>query len=295
MLIWQSKLSQAIKEDSGSIRDAVGDLTAGVNTLLLDSKYNEILAWLSSTNYPAQFADLIHRRQAGTGNWFLTSSPFLEWRANPSSTLLCTGMPGVGKTIIATSVIDSLIQSYHQNTTVGIAFVYCSYKAQAHQTVANLLTAILKQLVQSSPQLVDSVQILYDKHISKDTKPMEDEVMTALKAAVGILSTVYVVVDALDELSNKDCTSHVRTRLMHQLRALQAKGDVRLLVTTRKIPDIVEEIFDDQTPSLELFADTEDVKKFIVGQFDRLPRCIQRDPYLQDQIQESIVQAIDGM
>jgi hypothetical protein len=65
------------------------------------------------------------------------------------------------------------------------------------------------------------------------------------------------------------------------------------MATSRFIPEIVDAFR--EAMRLEVQASKEDVKCFVAGQTYRLPRCIQRDPALQEMVQERIVASVDGM
>src|SRR6266536_5306516 len=89
---------------------------------LLRSQYNRehdtILNWLTPFDYDPQQRDFISRRQAGTGQWLLDSVEFQAWRKTEKQTLFCWGMPGAGKTIITSIVVDYLFRNQnddHQN------------------------------------------------------------------------------------------------------------------------------------------------------------------------------------
>lgn len=153
-----------------------------------------------------------------------------------------------------------------------------------------MLAAILKQLVQARLSLVDPVERLYKQHADRGTRPSPDEVFGALLDVLERYSTVYIVVDALDECLDSDGT---RRQFLAKLRGLQAESDVRLMATSRFIPEIVD-MFNEGL-KLEVQASEEDVKRFVAGQICRLPECIQRDPMLQESVQENIVEAVDGM
>lgn len=77
------------------------------------------------------------------------------------------------------------------------------------------------------------------------------------------------MIDALDECRDSDGT---RSQFLTKLRDLQARGDVRLLATSRFVPEIVDEFRG--ALKLEVRASNEDVKCFVVGQIYRLPKCI---------------------
>jgi Cdc6-like AAA superfamily ATPase len=252
------------------------------------AKHNKLMAWISLIDFSAQQSDVIGCRQEGTGQWFLDDPAFAKWLRQPKETLFCPGIPGAGKTIIAAIAINHLLKKV-QHSTVGIAYIYCNYKQGEHD-VAGLLGAILKQLVQTRPSIIEPVERLHKQHSDQGTKPSADEIFGALQSVLAEFSTMYVVVDALDECPNRNGTRH---QFLTQLRALQAEADVRLMFTSRSDPKIVDEFREALT--LEVRASDEDVRRFVAGQMYRLPNCIQRDAGLQDMVQEKITNAVDGM
>lgn len=71
---------------------------------------------------------MLSKRQEGTGLWLLESEEFQEWFGQPGKTMLCSGIPGAGKTIIAATVIDHLREKFRSDVGVSIAYVYFSYQ-----------------------------------------------------------------------------------------------------------------------------------------------------------------------
>ena len=252
-------------------------------------KHRRLLDWISSTDYPAQQSDIIKRRQEGTGQWFLDAPKVARWLKEAGATLFCPGIPGAGKTMIVAIAIDHLLE-LAQNSSHGIAYVYCNYKSQKEQNASSILAAILKQLIQGRPSIVEPVERLYQQHANRGTKPSLDEMSSVLQDMLVHYPTVYIVIDALDECRDNNGT---RRQVLSKIRDLQARGDVRLMATSRFIPEVVEEFRG--ALKLELRASNDDVRRFVAGQTYRLPRCIQRDLALQNLIQEKIVEAVDGM
>jgi hypothetical protein len=185
--------------------------------------------------------------------------------------------------------VDHLLKTVRSNA-IGVSYIYCNYKAQADQNTTILLATILKQLVRNRPSIADPVTRLYDLHTARKTRPSLEEIFGALQSVLTSYSTVYVIIDALDECTDKDGT---RSQLLAKLRDLQQKTDLRLMGTSRFIPDIVREF--NGMPILEIRASDADVKQFVAGQIYRLPKCIQRDNKLQGSVQDKIVEAVDGM
>ncbi|RYP07260.1 hypothetical protein DL765_009212 [Monosporascus sp. GIB2] len=285
------KLSQAIRDDANFVRTHVPAIQSGVDKIRQDqdyAKHRRLVEWISPTDYPAQQSDIIKHRQEGTCQWFLDSPEFAGWLGGSKRTLFCPGIPGAGKTMVAAIAIDHLLKTV-RNSSVGVAYVYCNYKAQEEQDTTSLLAAILKQLVQARPSTVEPVERLYEQHADRGTMPSLNEVFGALRDVLPHYPTVYIVTDALDECRDSDA----RRQFLAKLRELQAVQDIRLMATSRSIPEIMDEFR--EALSLEVQASNEDVKRFVAGQTYRLPKCIQRDPALQYMMQDKIVEVVGGM
>jgi hypothetical protein len=289
---------QAIKEDTAFLRDSLPNLQTEILTIRdmqhlqwggqQLQQFQLVLDWISPTDFPAQQYDIISRRQKGTGQWLLDSPEFQEWLQGAHKTLFCPGIPGAGKTMMAAIAIDHLRTLAQED--VGLAYLFCNYKSQVDQNLCNLLSALLKQLVQDWPDIAVPVTCLYDDHAKKKSRPSLEELFTALLIVCSKYARVYVVLDALDECTDQDGT---RSQLIEKLRYLQMRTNVRLLLTSRFIPEITEKFRLD--PVLEVQASEDDVKQFVIGQIPRLPRCIRRDDELTHAVQSTIVKAIGGM
>ena len=100
---------------------------------------------------------------------------------------------------------------------VGLAYVFCNYKSQIDQNLYGLLSALLKQLVQSRADIAVPVTRLYDHYSKQKSRLSLDEIFTALLTVCSNHARVYVVMDALDEYTDQDGT---RSQLIEKLREL---------------------------------------------------------------------------
>src|ERR1700722_1999423 len=103
------------------------DTNATVKELSQHQECQAIINWLTPVNYALQQSDFIARRQEGTGEWVLKSDEFQQWLAQRNKTLFCPAMPGAGKTIISSIVIDHLHKMFGNDSAIGIAYVYCNF------------------------------------------------------------------------------------------------------------------------------------------------------------------------
>jgi len=284
--------NQTIMNDIHFVRNCIPAIEEGVNAFHQyrnHQRYDQIMEWISSTNFPAQQSDLIDRSQKGTGEWFLQSTEFSKWLRTPRDTLYCPGIPGAGKTMIAAITVNHLVK-YVQSEVIGVTYIFCNYKTQVDQTVTNLLATILKQLVCTRSSVAEPALHLYEHHSRRNTRPSLEEIFTILQSVIRNYSTVYLILDALDECSYQD---GIHSWLLVKFRELQKEADLRIMVTSRFLHDIEKEF--KSTTRLEIRANDIDVRRFIEGQIYRLPNCVQRDEALQDFVKEKIVEAVDGM
>jgi len=169
---------------------------------------------------------------------------------------------------------------------VGVVFYYCNYNEKV--SCEGLLCSLLQQLLQRRTFISPDVRDVYEKHIKKGTMPSMHECSKLLQSEVSTLSRTFVVLDALDE-----CSDRIRDQFLFQLRALRPK--LSLLITTR--PHIVN-IHADTGISLEIRGTDHDIKKYIEGHIQKqskLKRHVERDPSLHANIIDTIIEKAKGM
>jgi hypothetical protein len=256
-----------------------------------DDQYRQkILDWLTPVNYGSQQSDFINLRQPGTGQWLIESTEFQRWLDIKNQTLFCPGIPGAGKTILTSIVVDELTTRFSNDPTIGIAYIYCNFRRQDEQKVDDLLTSLLKQLSKSHQSLPVTIKELYDRHKTKQTRPSPEEISRSLQGVSALYSRVFVIIDALDECQVSD---GCRQRFLSGFFNLQVKCGANLFVTSRPISSIKREL--EGSLKLEIRASEEDVRRYLEGHIFRLPGFIVRNLELQEEIKTIIIKAIDGM
>jgi len=243
-----------------------------------------------SEDYASQQSDLISRRQEGTGQWLLDSNEFQEWVKQETQTLFCPGIPGAGKTMMTSIIVEHLTTKFQNDGRTAITYLYCSYKRQQEQSSVDLLVSLLKQLVQQQPSMPESVKGLYERHKHKGSRASFDEILKALYSVVADYSRTFILIDALDEYQ---VSGDGWRRFLSEIFHLQAKAGASLFVTSRFIPDIMKEF--EGSILLEIRASEEDVRRYLDGQMQRLPLCVQESCDLQEKIKIEIIKTVNGM
>lgn len=250
----------------------------------------QILNWLTPINYGTQHSDLFQRRQPGTCQWLLDSAEYQSWLNIGKQTLFCPGIPGTGKTILTSVVVDHLITRFQNDQTVSIVYIYCSFQRKDEQKYDNLLASLLKQLAQSQNPLPKAIRDLYNRHRKKRTCPSSDEISRLVRTVASLFSRVFVVVDALDEYQASD---GCRESFISELFNLQTHSTTSIFATSRFVPEVTSKF--DKCTILEIRANDDDVKRYLEVHMKGLPSFAQLDRQLQEEVKTGISEAADGM
>ncbi|KAL7795634.1 hypothetical protein V8C43DRAFT_279577 [Trichoderma afarasin] len=280
-----------INEELGSIQTAVGDMA----TRQYAQDHQAFLDWLTPVDYTLQQKDYFSKRQPGTGQWLLKSNVFQDWVDNSQQTLFCPGIPGAGKTILTSMVINDLFERFNKDTTVGIAYLYCNFRRHDEQKLHDLLLSLLKQLAYGQSCLPQNAKTIFETYNSRTQRPSLDDIKTLLKHMVDSYSRVFILIDALDECQGSD---GCRANLLTDMFFLRDESKVNIFATSRLIPEIMDEF--EACKRMEIRATEDDVRTYVRGQLDggnleHLPSLVKQKPRLKEEIIKGISDAVDGM
>ncbi|RYN70166.1 hypothetical protein AA0117_g10718 [Alternaria alternata] len=222
-----------------------------------EEKLSKIRSWLSAPDPSTNYHKAHKQRQAKTGHWLLESAKFTDWKKRAASRLWLYGIPGCGKTILSSTVVENLLQYCHDDTNMVTAYFYFDFNDAQKQDPELMLRSLLCQLVQRSVVIPKGVDALFSSCENGQRKPSSHALLQVTKEAAQEFTHVYVILDALDE-----CTQ--RSELMDMLETVAGwqLNNLHLLVTSRRERDIES--------SLESYVRKEDAV------------CLQRDVVDQD-------------
>ncbi|KAJ6536872.1 hypothetical protein B0H19DRAFT_1003807, partial [Mycena capillaripes] len=247
----------------------------------------KIIDWLSPINFFLRQADISSVRQKGTGGWLLDDSCFQEWELGSGRTLWCRGIPGAGKTVLASMVVDHF-RAKTGGKNIGVACIYLNHKEAEDQTPVKLVAGLCRQLILGK-ELAPMVEKLYQHHRETGTKLSLDEVLGILHPIIGEYSTVYIIVDAIDE--------YLETQRRVLLDYLAKMGPtVNLMITSR--PHITPDASLPNLSSLEIRATEHDVRRYVDEQIrisSRLSKHVETRPDLREEIHLKVTTNVDGM
>lgn len=266
-----------VRQDLSSLKNAENE-----------RQLQKVLAWLSPLEFSSRHQAIRDAREKGTRQWFLTGSAFQGWLRTPNTTLLCIGAPASGKTFLGSFVIDHLLSTTNALPTL---YIYCSYKEQQHQSVSSLMGSLLRQLSHYSAPLRSSIVQLYAAHEKNTTKPSAIEMCNILCKSFANFPMVYIVIDALDELTTKDET---RDEIVSWLTKLGTCSNI--IATSRPVSMITN--FMPEATKLHIAAHEDDIRMYVANRMKNdlsLARKLGDDSSLKQAIMTSIVQRSKGM
>ncbi|KAI5461906.1 nucleoside phosphorylase domain-containing protein [Mariannaea sp. PMI_226] len=197
--------------------------------------------------------------EEGTGDWVFRTPEWNSWLSKSSKRCLWIhGIPGSGKTVLISHIINHIENSYTQTTSnenVCSVYYYC-YFGRNQNEAAPMLRWVISQLCRKSDVVATSVYALVNRGI----EPKLSDLLDALEDALDPFAMVYLAVDALDETIQK-------TDLLTILFALATEGRFRklqLLITSREYHHI-EEVVKPVSISISMSNEfvTEDIRVYL--------------------------------
>ncbi|KUJ17014.1 uncharacterized protein LY89DRAFT_69875 [Mollisia scopiformis] len=192
-------------------------------------EFHRIMTFLSPCRYDDTLHRLRDRRCEKTGGWLFMDETFTKWLNNSQEEnriLWLKGIPGAGKTVLSSAIVDKLRCT--QGTTTAFAFL--TYQ-EAKTSALSITHSLIFQLAGRDEDLM---AIICDS--------MVDDLKNDLTAAINLLSpliqyvgSVYLVIDGIDEISETE-----RRRLVIELlRLAKICERLRIILSSRSEADIM--------------------------------------------------------
>jgi len=194
--------------------------------------------------------------------------------------MVCPGIPGAGKTVIAATVIHHLQKSFQNDSSVGIAYVYFSYQAKIDQTVSNIIGSLGRQLAGKLQIVPVEIMNLNEKEKATKSRLSLDRLMDAL--------------DEYHALSQGEKDQERLSFLLAKLFELQKEEAFNLLATSRPITSIISQ-FEDCILK-HIAANEDDIRSYVdTRMLYSAELKFQKNPKLQILIRSEVPKAAGGM
>ncbi|KAF2189398.1 hypothetical protein K469DRAFT_702043 [Zopfia rhizophila CBS 207.26] len=140
-----------------------------------------------------------------TCNWILTRKQYNDWVNNDSSGILWIyGIPGSGKSVLASSIVDRLSS---KSSFVPLLYFFCSSRNKNRRVSVHILRSLVFQLESQRPGLADLVEAAYKASTSKTADTFE-QLWELFERMVHETKSLTCVVDGLDECLERNDEGH---------------------------------------------------------------------------------------
>ena len=282
----------AIRKDIWSIKKELEQAREAKTRIFLDKERRQILNAFGSTNPNNVHQTSLRLRHPGTGIWLLEHDSFKHWCDTVNANLWLHGIPGAGKTVLASLVVEDFILKSDSNNAV--AFFYCDYRDKAAQTPVNILGSLAKQIARQDEQSYEALQAFYHAHNPEGKMSLSyvaEDVRILLQEMVTYFDNVTIIVDALDECGEE------APSLIEQLTLLNDESNnVKILYLSRDEQDIRDRL--GEYSQISVAANSSDLRLYVAAEIElriRSKRLRIKENTLKELIMKRLVEGAEEM
>ncbi|THY08502.1 Pfs, NACHT and ankyrin domain protein [Aureobasidium pullulans] len=213
-----------------NIIQVLNPIAEQVADLHLLQRQDQIEEWLSPPDPSESHRIAIEKHQRNTGAWFLGSDVFAFWEAGAAHSLWLHGIPGCGKTVLSSTIIQHLRQ---RPGTVTI-FFYFDCRDPQKRTANGMLRSLTNQLYTEQKNSRPPLDELQDRR----RELTSDLLLATLFQMINlVIPTVQIVLDALEECQERSELLKYISRLCDLSHA-----NIQVIMTSRRETDIESSI-----------------------------------------------------
>ncbi|KAK1067825.1 hypothetical protein LTR12_007627 [Friedmanniomyces endolithicus] len=247
--------------------------------------------WPSPPDPSTNHNKALQQRHAGTGHWFVKGETFSSFKDGTVPILWLHGIPGCGKTVLSSTIIEDLRVSSGTTATALLLYFYFDFNDQRKQTFDSVLRSLVCQMAHQSDGGFEQLD-----HLNRNRQPSSQELSQILEKMLNGGDHVTIVLDALDECTTRD-------ELLKWIQQLMASeiGSLKMVVTSRKEYDIslvLEKIVGEEaTIPLQQHDVDVDIHAYVHARIrtDSDWERWRSKPQVQDEIEIGLMEKASGM
>ncbi|OTB04523.1 hypothetical protein M426DRAFT_11417 [Hypoxylon sp. CI-4A] len=287
------KLSSSTADDVLNISRTLSDLTTEVSIRNIDERQKQVLKWLSPVDPWESYVPAVNRCHEGTGQWFLKSKDFQDWKDWGGSNIWLSGFPGSGKTTLMSNIIrDLALWAQQDEARPTIAYFYCDFRDSKTQDLANLLGTVVRRVILQKRFIPEVIEEAYNLSTAAGNwrKPHASLLIEALQLLT-CNSPLILLVDALDEIEDRE------EALDFFRRAADSMSNITFLVTSREEQSIRRSLTGFRNIRIEdrVFEVDKDIGKYVDYRLRVDPNLQWLNVSVKEQISESMRTQATGM
>lgn len=235
-------------------------------------------------------------RHPHTGTWFVESKVFADWKTTSASFLWLYGIPGCGKTILSSTIVEDVMHHCRCNPTLAVLYFYFDFKDVEKQGHEKMIRSLIVQLSSQLERTPQSLEALHSSCRNGGQQPTLSMLLATLHRMMELFEETFIILDALDECSE-------RQELLEDIEEFYHWTDVNLhiLSTSRREKDIEDRIETLAHCQGKIRIDSmhvnDDIRAYI---HDKLQTDLKlkrwgKEPKAQQEIENALMDKADGM
>jgi hypothetical protein len=225
-----------------------------------------VLQWLCAADSVLDHQDISKTRQEfqGTGTWILKHPKYSAWKTDdvPNvSTLWLNGIPGAGKTVLASTIIEDCREQKAAKTT----FFYCKHEDPQRTTFIAVLKGILSQLLRWDDDLLPWC---YEKFLTSGQLVLSSENLCKelLRALLLGAPKTFIIIDGLDECNRSDWKPLLNFLAeIVNVCDVQVPGKLRVMIISQNEDNIRNNLRTFSEIALKANDNELDIQKYVQG------------------------------
>ncbi|KAK2026126.1 purine and uridine phosphorylase, partial [Colletotrichum zoysiae] len=287
----ESRIGDAL--DIDRVHQDVNVMKDDVEATRQDKYLKKLYLWLSTPDPSTNAALARTRKHPGTGDWFLNSATFREWKTDERQHLWLYGQAGCGKTVLSTTILDHLEET---SPDLTLKFFF-DFNNTGNQTLESLLRSLAFQLYRAGGEAARRLDELFKSNSNGQIQPGMSALSACVESMLKVNPRVHIVLDALDE-----CTT--RTQLLTWIRCFASESGIcntKLIVTGRPEDEFKRDITrlfkENNCMLLDKKAVNEDIHSYVTNELHWRPDFVEKKmpPDILEQILTRVGDGADGM
>ena len=266
----QTAVILAIKNVTTRSEESLITLTQSFYAVTLEQRIDRILQWLAAPDPSSNHNKACQTKQRDTGRWLIESLNYINWKRQRASFLWLHGIPGCGKTVLCSTIIEDTASTCQAAGRNILAYYYFDFNESKKQTCEGLLRSLVTQLFSHRSESSMTMETLFTKCGEGQREPTCQSLARALRELSEHFDEMYLILDALDE-----CVEIPAVISFIQEICGWHNHSLHILVTSRKVM-VIEKGF------RPLITDQVQVQNALVDTDIRLlvRECLRSDPEL---------------